>query len=177
MTPRSGSRKILSRVLLAGLVIPVLFLINKSCTKLPTTLERVQKKGQLVVLTRNSPTTYYEGPDGPTGFEYDLAKLFAEHLGVRLKIVTAGNFSEIIPRTARGDVHLTAAGLTVTEERSKLVRFGPVYQEITQQLVYRTGKDPPRTNEDVIGSTLEVIAGSSHVERLNSLKLEFPALT
>lgn len=176
MPPRSGSRISPSLVALAGIVIALVFLVNKSCTKLPTTLERVQNKGQLVVLTRNSPTTYYEGPDGPTGFEYDLAKLFAEHLGVTLKIVTANNFSEIIPRAARGDVHLAAAGLTVTEQRGNQVRFGPPYQEITQQLVYREGRNPPRRNEDVIGSTLEVIAGSSHVERLKSLKLEIPAL-
>lgn len=177
MTPRSGPRKVLSRIAVAGLVIPVLFLINKSCTKLPTALERVQKKGQLIVLTRNSPTTYYEGVDGPTGFEYDLARLFAEHLGVQLKIVIASNFSEIIPRAARGDVHLAAAGLTVTDERSKLVRFGPAYQQITQQLVYREGRNPPRKHEDVIGARIEVMAGSSHVERLQALKQEFPALT
>ncbi len=176
MLPRSGSRITLSRILLVGLAITLLFLINRSCTEQPTTLERVQNKGQLVVLTRNSPTTYYEGPDGPTGFEYDLAKLFAEHLGVNLKIVTANTFGEVIPRTAHGDVHLAAAGLTVTEERAKRVRFGPVYQEITQQLVYRAGKDPPRRIEDVIGGTLEVMAGSSHVERLKALKLELPAL-
>lgn len=176
MMPRSGPRKVLSRIALAALVIPVLLLVNKSCTKLPTTLERVQKKGQLVILTRNSPTTYYEGPDGPTGFEYDLARLFAEHLGVRLKVVVTDNFSEIIPRTARGDVHIAAAGLTVTDERSKRVRFGPVYQEITQQLVYRDGRNAPRQPLDVIGGTLEVLAGSSHVERLKALQRELPEL-
>ena len=177
MASRIGSRNHLFSVVPTVVALSLLSLAINSCTKLPTTLERVKKKGQLIVLTRNSPTTYYEGPDGPTGFEYDLAKLFANYLGVTLKIVTTNNFTEIIPRTARGDVHLAAAGLTVTEERSRKVRFGPVYQEITQQLVYRAGHPAPRSYADVIGSTLEVMAGSSHVERLKALKKKFPGLT
>ena len=45
----------------------------------PTTqLQRIERSGELTVVTRNGPTTYYEGPNGPAGFEYDLASLFAD---------------------------------------------------------------------------------------------------
>ena len=67
-------------------------LLVAACEKAPL-LEQVKSRNELVVLTRNSPTTYYEGFDGPTGFEYDLANRFAQYLGVELRIVVPPNFN------------------------------------------------------------------------------------
>ena len=36
-------------------------------------LDSIQSRGELVVVSRNSPTTFYQGKNGPTGFEYALA--------------------------------------------------------------------------------------------------------
>ncbi len=55
-----------------------LLLLLGACGKAPTALERVQEDGVLRVITRNSPTTYYQDRNGPTGFEYELAERFAE---------------------------------------------------------------------------------------------------
>jgi membrane-bound lytic murein transglycosylase F len=147
-----------------------------ACGKPPSLLEQVQSRNELIVITRNSPTTYYEGVDGPTGFEYELARGFAEFLGVELRIVVPPNFTDILPLVARGDGHLAAAGLTVTNRRKLTVRFGPVYQEITPQLVYRMGSVRPKTFDDLEGH-LELVAGSSHVERLESLRSKHPELS
>jgi membrane-bound lytic murein transglycosylase F len=146
-----------------------------ACGEPPSLLEQIQSRNELIVITRNSPTTYYEGVDGPTGFEYELARGFAEFLGVELRIVVPPNFSDILPLVARGDVHLAAAGLTVTNRRKLTVRFGPVYQEITPHLVYRMGSVRPKTFDDLEGH-LEVVAGSSHVERLEILRKKYPEL-
>jgi len=138
-------------------------------------LDRVQDRGELRVLTRNSATTYYEGPQGPTGFEYDLAAGFADYLGVDLKLTIPDSFAEILRRIAAGEADLAAAGLTVTRARRAVVNFGPVYQKITPQLVYRFGTPAPKNLNDIHGS-LEVVAGSSHAERLRALKEEYPDL-
>ena len=45
-------------------------------------LDQVLELGELRVVTRNTPTTYFEGPDGPAGPEFDLAQRFADDLGV-----------------------------------------------------------------------------------------------
>ncbi len=140
----------------------------------PSVLEQILRNGELVVLTRNSPTTFYEGPAGPAGFEYDLMKRFAEYLGVRLKIVTPESFNAILPLVAQRNVHLAAAGLTITEERRRWVRFGPPYQTITQQLVYRSGAKAPRHKEDLANGLIEVVAGSSHADRLQTLSRQTP---
>ena len=160
------------RFALPGLVCILLI----ACGRPPTVLEQVKAHNELIVITRNSPTTYYEGPDGPTGFEYELAKRFSQYLGVELSIVVPPNFSDILPLTALGDANLAAAGLTVTEKRKEKVRFGPVYQKITPQLVYRSGSTRPKTLADLNG-LLEVVAGSSHEEQLEQMQQQFPDLT
>jgi len=146
-----------------------------ACEKTPL-LEQIKDHHELIVLTRNSPTTYYEGVNGPTGFEHDLASRFAEYLGVELRIVVPPNFNDILPLIVRGDAHLAAAGLTITDNREEIVRFGPVYQKITPQLVYRSGTPRPKSLADVKGQ-IDVVAGSSHAERLAILKEKYPNLS
>jgi membrane-bound lytic murein transglycosylase F len=149
----------------------------RSCTPEGNKLQQVQRAGELVVLTRNSPTTYYDGPDGPTGIEYDLAAAFARRLGVKVRIVVPDHYADILPMIARGDGDLAAAGITVTPARAQVVRFAPPYQDIRQQLVYRLGTPRPRTLDDLAGQHLEVVAGSSYAERLGQLQAQHPSLT
>ena len=140
-------------------------------------LKQVQNSGELIVVSRNSPTTYYEGPEGPTGFEYELAEKFADFIGVKLKIITPDNLNEIFNMLDKNEAHLAAAGLTITEARKKRVRFGPGYQEIKEQLIYNNQDIKPETIEDLEFGNLEVVAGSSHVERLVELKKQNPDLS
>jgi membrane-bound lytic murein transglycosylase F len=154
-----------------------LALLISGCDLSPQShLERVQEKGFLLALTRNSATTYYEGPFGPTGLEYDLAAGFAEFLGVKLQTETPDTLSRMLARIQGGKADFAAAGLTVTEERKTYINFGPSYQRITPQLVYRIGTASPR-NLDGLNGNLEVVAKSSHAERLASLQDEYPNLS
>ena len=75
--------------------------------------------GEFRVITRNSPTTYYTGANGPEGPEYDLIKGFAEFIGVKLKLETSQRFTDLIPTVETGRAHVAAAGLTMTPERAK----------------------------------------------------------
>ena len=173
---RFGRRRRIEIGIFFLLLIAALLLVGPSPG---SQLKRVKDKGVLTIITRNSPTTYYIGPEGPTGPEYDLAQAFAEHLGVKLKIITPDSFADIIPAIHNGDADLAAAGLTVTESRSQLVRFTPPYQTITEQLVYRSGRgvERPHSLEDLEGALIDVVAGSSHEERLVQLAREYPELS
>lgn len=146
------------------------------CHLFENRLERVRSSGELVVLTRTGPTTYYETPEGPAGFEHDLAKAFAEHLGVRLKIIAVARSADVLPRLANAGADLAAAGLTAREGEGLAVRFTPPYQTVRQQVVYRLGNDWPRTIEALIGRQIEVPADSRHGRRLAELKLDHPGL-
>jgi membrane-bound lytic murein transglycosylase F len=160
-------------VLLVLLLLPTLF----SCSLFEhNKLRSIKSAGELVVLTRTSPTTYYDTPEGPAGFEYDLVKSFADYLGVKVRIIVADKFSDIIPRLANGDADMAAAGITVTDARSKMVMFGPPYQEIREQVIYRLGTQRPASAKDLVGRQIEVQSGTSYVDRLNELKQQYPDL-
>jgi membrane-bound lytic murein transglycosylase F len=142
----------------------------------PTELQQIVDRRELVVATRHSPTTYYEGVHGPSGFEYDLARLFADYLGVELTIVAPASLNAILPMVADGRADMAAAGLAVTQERRELVRFGPSYDTISQQLVYRKGTPAPASLADLAGNVIDVVSGSSHAERLKLLATGHPEI-
>ncbi len=130
-----------------------------------------------MVITRNSPTTYYEDASGEVaGIEHDLVELFAQELGVQARFIVTPQFNEIIPTLLQQQAHLAAAGLTITPERQKLIQFVTPYQTIQQQVVYNTNALKPRSARDLVGKRIEVVAGSSYVERLEELKGKYPKL-
>ena len=169
---RAGSKQLRS-ALLVVLLIPCLL----SCSLFEKNkLQSIIASGELVVLTRASPTTYYETPEGPAGFEHDLVKSFAESLGVNPRFIVAEKFSDIMPRFINGEADMAAAGITVTESRAKQVQFGPPYQEIRQQVIYRLGTTRPTNVQELIGRQIEVQSGTSYAERLARLQQEYPEL-
>ena len=159
---------------IAGLSL--IMIVLNACAPQKPALQNIRDNGVLHVLTRNAATTYFTGPHGPEGFEYDLVKAFADHLGVSLKISTEDNLKNMLDKIQAGEVDFAAAGLTATADREKYVRFSDSYQSITQQLVYHRSIPRPKTLDDAEG-IMEVIANSSHVEKLNELKKKHPQLS
>ncbi len=140
-----------------------------SCTQQETTLiERIKKSGELRIITRYSPTTYFEGPEGHAGIEHDLAQLFATRLGVDANFILPENFNQLLSLISEGEADIAAAGITVTEKRKHWMRFAPAYQEITEQLIYRSGTRRPKNIDDLSEGILEVLHGSSHIETLST---------
>lgn len=99
-----------------------------------------------------------------------MAKLFADELGVKLNLVVADKLTDILDATKSGKAHIAAAGLTITDERKKELRFGPGYQQITEQLIYNIKRKRPKELSDTADGIMEVVAKSSHNERLQYLK-------
>jgi membrane-bound lytic murein transglycosylase F len=162
---------------LIRLSLPIsLLLLLVACSSPEPLIDQIKREGELVVLTRNSATTYYEDRTGLAGFEFDLVRMFARELGVKARFVVPKKFNAMLPMLMRGEAHLAAAGLTVTPNRRTMVRFGPSYQKITQQLVYKHGNKRPRSLKDTIGSIFEVVAGSSHEEELLRRRNKQPEL-
>ena len=161
-------------LLLAG-VFGILWLMQQPPLPL---LQRIQQQGVLVVGSRYSPTVYFQGADGPDGFEYALAQLFAEYLDVELRFVFPPNLDALFDATARGTVHMAAAGLTITPAREQQVRFSAPYEQITEQIVYRRGSRRPRSLTEIAPGDLHVVASSSHEETLHALREnELPTLS
>ncbi|MAS24472.1 MAG: membrane-bound lytic murein transglycosylase MltF [Oceanospirillaceae bacterium] len=132
----------------------------------PDNVAQIRMAGEIVMITRNSPTTYYEDRTGPTGYEYELAKAFADHLGVELKVKVAENLNDVFSTLENGGAHFAAAGLAQTPDRDRWVRFSEPYMQISEQVIYRRGGIKPEQVTDLTRGQLVVSEGSSHSERL-----------
>ena len=102
--------------------------------------------------------------------------MFADGLGVELTLLIPESFNDLLKKINDNSAHLAAAGLTITKEREKIYRFGPAYQEIVEQLVYNAANRRPRSLSRLGSGTLEVVANSSHDERLKYLAETIPDL-
>lgn len=160
----------------AMFVLLVVFMLA-SCqqSSQETQLARILTKGSITVGTLYGPNTYYIDAQGPAGFEYELAKKYAEYLGVELEIVPSYNLETLFPKLESGEVDLIASGLAVTPKRLSQFSFAPSYDTISQKLVFKQGRKRPRKIEDLTGN-LVVTALSSHVENLEKLQVDHPEL-
>jgi membrane-bound lytic murein transglycosylase F len=133
-------------------------------------LDKIQSEGKLIVVSRNSPTTYYQDKNGPTGFEYALTSLFAAELGVELKMKTAFNLVDLFIDLQRHEGDIAAAGLTLTKPRATTYPHSASYNKLTPQVIYVAGKFRPRSLSDLAGMDIVVLAGSSHAETLAQMQ-------
>ncbi len=141
-------------------------------------LDGILARGTMVVLTRNAPTTFYYDQNGePAGYEYELARDFADTIGVDARFVIKDTVTEILEGITDGQGDIAAAGLTRTIERMRHYRFGPTYKHIRQQLVCNRAGDYPRRLDDLPGFSIEVIANSSYEETLIGLARRFGDLS
>ncbi len=140
-------------------------------------LEAIQARGVLKVITRNNGTCFYEGSFGFEGFEYDLARAFADHIGVKLKPVVMDNTEAMISELLRGNADLIAAGFIARDDLRMHLAFGPVYQKIQQLVVGRRGGPRPRAVPDLIGQSIWVMTGTFQEKCLNLLKKEYSQLS
>lgn len=158
------------------LLITILAALIGTCSSAPPLLDQIRETGELRVVTRDSPTAFTTSPDGPTGPEYDLVRAFADDLGVELVIEPVASVSEIVPKLLSGEAHMAAAGLSVTDSRQEYLHFGYPYESVDVHLIYKLGEGRPRSIDDILDRSIEVVAGSSHVEILERVKQEHPDL-
>ncbi|SUP44321.1 transglycosylase, Slt family [Vibrio furnissii] len=149
-------------------------------------LEQIRARGVLRVGTLNNQLSYYIGPDGPSGLDYELAREFARELGVKLEMKPAYRLSSLFPALKNGEIDIIAAGLSQSEQRLKDYRAGPAYYYVSQQVVYKKGQWRPRNIEQLIAKQDELylesgdapifsVVNDSHFENtLDSLKSTYP---
>lgn len=167
------ARRIRNRTLL--LCSATVFLLYVTSAVRISDLEQIVSSGKLHVLTMDGPTTYFEDGRGKNGFEYLLAKAFADSLGVKLVINPKPSLNSVLLSVGGPEGSFAAANITHTKNRERWMEFSQPYMEVTQHLVYRRGSVRPRSLNNLNG-TLLVIKGSSHSERLNYWTREYPNL-
>lgn len=132
---------------------------------------------ELIVVSRNSPTTRFLGPDGDyIGFEQDLVELFARETGTRVRVIERSRFSDILPTLKRRFAHIAAAGISVTRERKADFSFGPAYMTVAKAVAYNTDRRRPRDLTDLVGKRVAAIHGSTSAQQLREEARTIPGL-
>jgi lysine-arginine-ornithine-binding protein len=143
-------------VLLIGMVIVVTLSFAQS-------LAEIKKRGKLIVGTEPTfpPFEFVDEKNQVVGFDIDIANELSKRLGVKLEIVNLP-FDSLIPALLQGKIDLIIAGMTITEERAKVVDFSKPYFEANQAIVVRKdGKFEPKKLEELVGKKVAVQLGTT----------------
>lgn len=137
-------------------------------------LPQMKDSGVLVALTLNSSISYFDYRGEPMGFQYELAKQFAQSLGLKLEMRTARNTNELVSMLLRGEGDIIAYPLPVTKAFKDSVAFCGEDFITHQVLVQRNGtkKQPSLANvTDLIGEKVYAKPGK-YLTRLINLDKE-----
>jgi membrane-bound lytic murein transglycosylase F len=104
------------------------------------------------------------------GFEYELAKEFADYLGVKLDVRITEDWEEMIPILMNGTGTFIAAGMTITPKRQRQTAFSDGYMDIQQHIISRRNGAKIEKPEDLAGKTIHVRTATSYQERLEELQ-------
>ena len=118
-------------------------------------LDSIKKRGKLILLTENGPSTYYQYRGQTKGFDYELVKEFAKHLGVKLEVRLLDDVDLMFQMLNNGEGDIIASNLTATPFRKRFVAFAnPVYKtrQVLVQRKYST--ESPDSLLPIIKDTL-----------------------
>ncbi len=143
-----------------------------ACSQAPdkSFLDDILASREITVITRNNPWCYYLYRDRPMGFEYDLAKAFADYLGVRLNVKVADRWDRMIPDLLNGKGDFIAASMTITPTRQDRVAFSNGYHSIQPHIIVHRHQSQIKGAEDLAGKTVHVSRGTSYHEHLEVLR-------
>lgn len=142
-------------------IIALLACLAAGCEEAPKPIAPIAESGELVVLTVNGPSTYFEDAQGlPSGFEYDLATLFARELDVKPSFILVDNPAKIDRFLRQGKAHLAAAALARHFDFPGGLAWGPSYLSTQHQIVCRSGEPKAKSLEDLAQKRIGVIEES-----------------
>ena len=142
-----------------------------------STLYKIEQAGQITVITRNSAHCYYTYREKSMGFEYELARAFADYIGVGLNVKILEDWEEMIPALNDGTGDFIAAGMTITPKRLEQAAFSDGYMNIQQHIVSRRNRAKIKEVGDLKGKTIHVRTATSYHERLIELQKQGIDLT
>lgn len=147
-------------------------------------LNKIKKRGYITAIIDNSSTGLFIYRGRTMGYEYDLLKLYAEEIGVALKINITVSLEKGFEKLQNGEGDILAYNLTVTKERKQRVAFTDYHNLVKTVLIQRKPdnwrdmklheieKTLIRNPVDLIGKNIHVRHHSSHKERMENLSDE-----
>ena len=178
-------RKILSVVLCAGLTVSMLAgcgsdssNANKKAESTGSDLEYVKDKGTLVVgVTDFEPMDYKDDNGEWVGFDADMAKAFAESIGVEAEFVEIDWDNKELELDGKS-IDCVWNGMTLTDEVESSMECTDAYMNNAQVVVVPADKADKYQDEDSVKDlTFAVEAGSAGEEQVNRIGAQYTAVS
>lgn len=131
----------------------------------------IKKSGVIRMLTYNRAASYFIWKGVLMGFDYDLAKAFADKHNLQLQVVVVPYDETLISWLKAGRGDFAGAVKNITQERLKQgIAFTTSYRETPEQVV--SNKDRPEIHkiQDLAGRTLTLRAYSPFIATANTLR-------
>ncbi|SDD90924.1 polar amino acid transport system substrate-binding protein [Bhargavaea beijingensis] len=110
--------------------------------------------------TTYPPFEFEDSSGNYKGIDVDLIRAIAENQGFEVKLEPM-DFGGIIPALQAGQLDVAIAGMSITDERKKIVDFSEPYFEAGLTLVSQKGNNEIKTLEDLKGKTVVVKSGTT----------------
>jgi len=132
--------------------------------------DAIKKRRVLRVLLRNNAASYFIYRGELMGFEFELAREFADYHGLRLEVVVPPSHRELTSWLLEGRADISMSFLEPTERQRQLgVAFSTPYHYARQHIVVQQD-DPARSLADLDYRTIFVRHYSLDWERLSKLQ-------
>lgn len=151
-------------------LIIILSIAVMSCgvPSVPTALSSLLERESIRVGTVYGAGTFYNGAEGPQGFEYELLAGFADYLGVTLDLYPFYSYEVMLEQLEEGNLDIVATGDAVTDSLKKRFAYGPAYQHVEQELIFQAGTNRPRGLAD-LDAPIVAVSGSSQAYLLTDI--------
>lgn len=101
----------------------------------------------------------------PVGFDIDMSKALAEHMGLEVNWLPSQAFDSLVPTIkAGGTADVAIAGMTITDERKKEVDMSDPYVDSNQSLVAKKGSADTKETLNDSSKKVAVQAGTTGEE-------------
>lgn len=181
-------RKVLSVLLCAGLTVSMLAGCGsgtsdtksdeKKSESTGSDLEYVKDKGTLVVgVTDFEPMDYKDDNGEWVGFDADMAKAFAESIGVEAEFVEIDWDNKELELDGKS-IDCVWNGMTLTDEVESSMECTDAYMNNAQVVVVPADKADKYQDEDSVKDlTFAVEAGSAGEEQVNRISAQYTAVS
>ena len=131
-----------------------------------------QKEAKVLVGTEPTfpPFEFLDKATGEiTGFDIELIKAIGADQGFEVEIKNLG-FDGLVPAIVSGNIDLAASGMTITQEREKIVSFSDAYINAGLALAVRAGDAEIASVEDLQGKTVGAQIGTTGAIKVKELE-------
>ncbi|MBR2406766.1 MAG: transporter substrate-binding domain-containing protein [Clostridia bacterium] len=166
-------------LLLAVLMIVTCF---AGCGKAKTESDKayVKENGKLIVgITDFAPMDYKETEESTEwiGFDADMAKKFAEYLGVEVEFLVLADWGKKAMELETKSIDVVWNGMTITDEVKGLMGVSEPYCKNAQVVVVKSDIAAQYTTKESLSAlTFAVESGSAGAEALDELKISYTAV-